>query len=338
MNAPIPQRPLGSTGPRVSALGLGCMGMSGMYGPADRAEGIATLHAALEAGVTLLDTGDFYGMGHNEMLIGEALRGRDRDSVVLSVKFGALRDPAGGWSGYDARPAAVKNFLAYTLQRLGVDHVDIYRPARLDPEVPIEDTVGAIADLVQAGYVRHVGLSETGADTIRRAAAVHPISDLQIEYSLLSRGIEDAILPACRELGIGITAYGVLSRGLISGHWQAGSTGEGDFRSRSPRFQAGNVERNLALVDALRAVADARGASVAQVAIAWVAAQGGDIVPLVGARRRDRLAEALGALDLALSDADMQAIERAVPRDAAAGDRYPSAQMAHLDSEMQPRS
>ena len=327
------QRQLGATGPRVSALGLGCMGVSGMYGPADRPESIATIYAALERGITLLDTGDFYGMGHNELLIGEALKGRDRYQALLSVKFGALRDPAGGWSGYDARPAAVKNFLAYTLQRLGVDHVDIYRPSRLDPDVPIEDTIGAIADLVQAGYVRHIGLSEVGADTIRRAAAVHAISDLQIEYSLVSRGIEDEILPTCRELDIGITAYGVLSRGLISGHWRKGDAGNGDFRQFSPRFQDGNVDRNLALVDALRAIAGQRGVSVAQIAIAWVAAQGEDIVPLVGARRRDRLDESLGALDLVLTDDDLQAIERAVPKGAAAGDRYAAPLMAHLDSE-----
>jgi aryl-alcohol dehydrogenase-like predicted oxidoreductase len=326
-------RRLGRTGPLVSAIGLGCMGMSGMYGPADRAESIATLRAALDAGITLLDTGDFYGMGHNELLIGEALRGRDRDQVQISVKFGAMRDPAGGWSRYDGRPEAVRNFLAYSLQRLGVEYIDIYRPSRLDPDVPIEDTIGAIADMVKAGYVRHVGLSEMGVDTIRRAAAVHPISDLQIEYSLISRGIEDAILPACRGLGIAITAYGVLSRGLISGHWQTNQAGKGDFRSMSPRFQAGNVEQNLALVDALRVIADARGASVAQVAIAWVAAQGEDIVPLVGARRRDRLSEALGALQLTLGEDDVQAIERVVPKDAAAGDRYPAPQMAHLDSE-----
>lgn len=327
-------RSLGKTGPQVSALGLGCMGMSGMYGPADRAESIATIHAALDAGITLLDTGDFYGMGHNEMLIGEALKGVPRDSYLLSVKFGALRDPAGGWGGNDTRPAAIRNFLAYSLQRLGVDHIDIYRPARLDPNVPIEETVGALADLVRQGYVRHIGLSEVGADTIRRAAAVHPICDLQIEYSLISRGVEDAILPVLRELGIGMTAYGVLSRGLISGHWQAGATQAGDFRAFSPRFQAGNVDANLALVEALRKVAGARGVTVAQVAIAWVAAQGTDIVPLVGARRRDRLDEALGSLDLTLTADDLAAIEAAVPRDAAAGDRYPTAMMAHLDSEV----
>src|SRR5690348_13208013 len=214
-------RTLGGTGLTVSALGLGCMGMSGMYGPADRKESIATIHAAIDAGITLLDTGDFYGMGHNEMLIGEALGGGLRDQVRLSVKFGGMRDPGGGWAGYDARPAAVRNFLAYTLTRLGTDHIDVYRPARLDPQVPIEETIGAIAECVQAGWVRHIGLSEVGAETIRRAHAVHPIADLQIEYSLISRGIEDAILPTCRELGIGITAYGVLSRGLLSGRWSA---------------------------------------------------------------------------------------------------------------------
>ncbi len=325
--------PLGATGPDVSALGLGCMGMSGAYGPSDRAESLATIEAALDAGVTLIDTGDFYGMGHNELLVGEALKGSKRDRAVLSVKFGALRDAAGGWLGYDARPAAVKAFLAYSLQRLGVDHIDVYRPARLDSKVPIEDTVGAIADMVKAGYVRHVGLSEVGAATLRRAAAVHPICDLQIEYSLLSRGIEDAILPACRELGVGVTAYGVLSRGLIGGQWTKGAVAKGDFRVHSPRFGADNVDRNLALVDALRAVAREKGASVAQVAIAWVMAQGADIVPVMGARTRERLAESLGALDVALSADDLAAVERAVPKGAAAGDRYPAMAMADLDSE-----
>ncbi len=324
---------LGKTGPQVSALGLGCMGMSGMYGPSDRAESIATIHAALDTGINLLDTGDFYGMGHNEMLIGEAIKGLKRDDFLLSVKFGALRDPAGAWLGYDARPAAIRNFVAYSLQRLGVDHIDIYRPARLDPNVPIEDQIGAISDLIKAGYIRHIGLSEVGPDTIRRAAAIHPIVDLQIEYSLISRGIEDKILPTCRELGIGITAYGVLSRGLISGHWQKDSVQKGDFRAMSPRFQVGNVEKNLELVEALRGIAEAKCASVAQIAIAWVAAQGKDIVPVIGARRRDRLTEALGALSVKLSQADMASIERAIPRDAAAGGRYPEAQLTHLDSE-----
>ena len=325
--------PLGKNGPLVSALGLGCMGMSGLYGPADRSESLATLHAAVEAGITLLDTGDFYGMGHNELLIREALKTIDRRRVLLSVKFGALRDPAGNWGGFDARPKAVKNFVAYSLQRLGVDTIDIYRPARLDPNVPIEDTVGAIADLVRAGFVRHIGLSEVGAATLRRAAAVHPIVDLQIEYSLLSRGIEAAILPAARELGVGITAYGVLSRGLISGHWRRDAATAGDFRAHAPRFQANNVAANLELVEALRPIAAAKGVSVAQIAVAWVAHQGPDIVPLVGARRRDRLREALGALDVVLTAEDLRAIERAVPPGAAAGARYPDAAMADLDSE-----
>ena len=324
---------LGRNGPSVSALGLGCMGMSGMYGPSDRAESIATIHAALDAGIDLLDTGDFYGMGHNELLINEALKAAPRDNVLVSVKFGALRDPSGAFLGLDTRPAAVKTFVAYSLQRLGLDHIDVYRPARLDANVPVEDTVGAMADLVKAGYVRYIGLSEVGAHTIRRAVAIHPICDLQIEYSLISRGIESAILPACRELGVSITAYGVLSRGLISGHWRAGAAGQGDFRAHSPRFQEGNVEKNLALVEALRAIAASRGTTVAQVAIAWVAAQGDDIVPLVGSRKREQLTEALGALSLQLSAADLAAIERAVPKDSAQGGRYVQAQMAHLDSE-----
>lgn len=327
------ERRLGKHGPAVSMLGLGCMGMSDFYGAADRAESLATIHAALDAGVTLLDTGDFYGMGHNEMLIREALAGAPRERCRLSVKFGALRDPAKGWHGYDTRPAAVRNFLGYTLARLGVDHVDVYRPARLDPSVPIEDTIGAIADMVKAGYVRHIGLSEVGAATIRRAHAVHPIADVQIEYSLVSRGIEASILPACRELGIGITAYGVLSRGLISGHWSAARSGERDFRAASPRFQGENLARNLALVESLRAVADAKGATTAQVAIAWVASRGDDIVPLVGSRRRPQLAEALGAENVVLSADDLAAIERAIPAGSAAGGRYAAAQLAHLDSE-----
>jgi aryl-alcohol dehydrogenase-like predicted oxidoreductase len=327
-------RKLGKTGPQVSVLGLGCMGMSGMYGPSDRAESIATIHAALAAGITLLDTGDFYGMGHNELLIRDALVGQPRDKVQISVKFGALRGPDGAWLGYDSRPAAVRNFLTYSLQRLGTDYIDIYRPARLDPGVPIEETVGAIADLIKQGHVRHVGLSEVGASTLRRAAAVHPIVDLQIEYSLISRGIEAQILPTCRELGIDITAYGVLSRGLISGHWSHDTAKAGkDFRAASPRFQGPNLAHNLALVEKLRALAQSIGASVAQVAIAWVLAQGEDIIPLIGARRRDRLDEALGALPLQLDPAQLAALAQAIPANAAAGGRYPAAALEHLDSE-----
>ncbi|MFO1124043.1 MAG: aldo/keto reductase [Methylocystis sp.] len=325
-------RKLGANGPVVSAMGLGCMGMSDLYGASDRAESIATVRAALDAGVTLLDTGDFYGMGDNELLIAEALRGRSRDAVFLSVKFGAQRDPAGNWIGFDGRPSAVKTSLAYSLKRLRVDHLDIYRAARLDPNVPIEETIGAIADMVKAGYVRFIGLSEVGPEMIRRAVAVHPIADLQIEYSLISRGIEKSILPTCRALGVGVTAYGVLSRGLISGHWLAGKqTGAGDFRATVPRFQGANLESNLTLVDEIKRIADEKGASVAQIAIAWVLSRGDDIVPLVGARRRDRLAESLGALSLTLDRAEISALESIAS--AVAGARYSEAQMAHLDSE-----
>ena len=326
------KRQLGKHGPVVSDMGLGCMAMSGLYGPANEAESMATIRVALDAGITLLDTGDFYGMGHNEMLIRKALRDVRREDVVLSVKFGALRDPSGGWSGYDCRPKAVKNFLAYSLKRLGVDYVDIYRPARLDKAVPIEDTVGAIAEMVKAGYVRHVGLSEVGAETIRMAASVHSICDLQIEYSLISRGIEARILPTCRDLGIGITAYGVLSRGLISGHWSKEQS-SGDPRQRFPRFTPPNLEHNLALVESLRSMADEKGVTVAQLAIAWVAAQGNDIVPLVGARRRESLAEALGAVVTTLTEAELARIQSAVPSGTAAGERYPFHSMQDLDSE-----
>ena len=328
----LPSRTLGAGGSAVSALGLGLMGMSDLYGPADTAESVATIRAALDAGVTLLDTGDFYGMGHNELLLREALRGRDRDQVAISVKFGVLRGPDGSWNGVDTRPAAVKNSLAYTLRRLGTDYVDIYRPARLDPAVPIEETMGTLAELVTAGYIRHIGLSEVGAETLTRAHAVHPVADLQIEYSLISRGVETNILPTARELGIGVTAYGVLSRGLISGHWRADREVR-DFRAHLPRFTGDNLSHNLGLVERLREIALAKDATVAQVAIAWVLTRGDDVVPLVGARRRDRLDEALGALEVELTEADLAAIEAAVPTEAVAGTRYDAAQMSFLDSE-----
>lgn len=324
---------LGHNGPSSFPIGLGCMGMSGMYGASDEAQGIATIHAALDAGINLLDTGDFYGSGQNEALIGKAIQGR-RDQALLSVKFGALRDPAGGWTGADGRPASVKNFLTYSLQRLGTDHIDIYRIARLDPQVPIEDTIGAIADMVKAGYVRHIGLSEVGVGTIRRAHAVHPISDLQIEYSLISRGPESSIFPVLKELGIGVTAYGVLSRGLLAGSKPTGPT---DFRTYLPRFTGDNAVANQKLVKVLQELATSLNATASQVAIAWVMARarslGLGMVPILGARTLKQLAESLGAHALSLSSQDMARIEAALPADAVVGTRYDAYQMAHLDSE-----
>jgi aryl-alcohol dehydrogenase-like predicted oxidoreductase len=323
---------LGRGGPVVSRAGLGLMGMSGIYGEADDQESIATIHAALDAGITLLDTGDFYGMGHNELLLRDALRrGVRRESVFIQVKFGGQRDPSGAFIGHDASPAAAKNSLAYTLTRLGTDYVDLYQPARLDPQVPIEETVGAIAEMVQAGYVRHIGLSEVGADTIRRAHAVHPIAALQIEYSLMSRGIEAEILPTVRELGISVTAYGILSRGLLSSG--TARLAPGDPRTRFPRFSGENHARNLKLLASLEEIAAGYGVTAAQLAIAWVASRGEDIIPLIGTKRRDRLAEALKALDLTLSADDLAAVEAAVPVAAVAGDRYAPAQVTALDSE-----
>ncbi len=324
---------LGNSDQAVSAAGLGCMGMSGGYGAPDDAESIATIHAALEAGVTLIDTGDFYGMGHNEMLIGEALKGQKRERAFLSVKFGALRSPDGAMTGYDLRPAAVKNFLAYTLRRLGTDYIDLYQPARYDRTVPIEDTLGAISDLIKAGYVRHIGLSEVSARTLKRAAASFPIGALQIEYSLASRGIEKSILPAARALGIPVVAYGVLSRGLLSEATLNGGAG-GAIRSRMPRFTGDNFERNRELVAALGRIAKVRGASVSQLAFAWLRTRGEDIVPLIGARTRAQLADALAGLDLTLTDFERAAIERAMPKDAIAGERYGPLAMKHLDSEL----
>lgn len=329
----IPPRRLGQRGPTVAAIGLGCMGMSGMYGPADDNESIATIHAALDYGVTLLDTGDFYGLGHNEMLIGRALKDR-RDEALLSVKFGALRSPDASWIGIDTRPAAVKNFAAYSLTRLGVDHIDIYRPARLDPQVPIEDTIGAIAELIKAGYVRYIGLSEVGPDTIRRAHAVHPVTDLQIEYSLISRGPETEIFPVLEELGIGVTAYGVLSRGLLSGSTPAAS---GDFRAHLPRFSGENRAQNDRLVEVLKSIAAEQGVRPAQLAIAWVLAKGANIVPVIGARKRTQLFESLGAVQVKLPPADLARIEEAIPASAVAGTRYDQRQMTMLDSERAPR-
>jgi aryl-alcohol dehydrogenase-like predicted oxidoreductase len=322
-------RKLGRTGPTVFPIALGCMGMSGMYGPADEPESLATIHAAIDAGVTLIDTGDFYGMGHNEMLLGQALR-FFREKVLVSVKFGAQRGPDGAWLGYDARPVAVKTALAYSLKRLGVDYIDIYRPARLDPNVPIEETIGAIADLIKAGYVRHIGLSEVGPETIRRAASVHPIVDLQIEYSLISRVPEAKIFPALDKLGIAVTAYGVLSRGLLSG---SSKNGPSDIRNRFPRFAAENQQQNQALVARLAEVASGKGVSPSQLAIAWVLAKGPSIIPVVGARTRAQLSESLGALNVTLAPDEIAAIESAVPAESVAGTRYDAHQMQVLDSE-----
>jgi aryl-alcohol dehydrogenase-like predicted oxidoreductase len=326
-------RRLGRNGPMVSEVGLGCMGMAGGYGPAEDGESIATVHAALDAGVTFLDAGDFYGHGHTELLLRDALKGGRRERAFIAIKFGALRSASGQFLGEDCRPASVKNFLAYSLKRLGTDYIDLYQPARLDPTSPIEETVGAIAEMVKAGFVRHIGLSEVSAKTIRRAHAVHPIAALQIEYSLMSRGIEAEILPTIRELGIALVPYGVLSRGLLSDSARNSQSANSEIRSRQPRFADDNFQRNLALVSALQAIAKEKGCTTAQLAIAWVRAQGDDVVPLIGARRRDQLSEGLGALDVKLSPAEIARIEKAVPPEAVAGERYLPAVLAHLDSE-----
>ncbi|MGA7292770.1 MAG: aldo/keto reductase [Terriglobales bacterium] len=322
-------RTLGTNGPQVSALGLGCMAMSDVYGPADETESIATIRAAIDAGINLLDTGDFYGMGHNEMLVRKAIEGR-RDKVFIAVKFGALRGPDGSFQGLDIRPIAVKNFLAYSLRRLGTDYIDLYQPCRVDANVAIEDTIGAIADLVKTGYVRYVGISEAGTDSLRRAYATHPLAALQIEYSIVTRGIEPEILPAARELGMSVTAYGVLSRGLLSG---SRPTGPGDFRAYLPRFTGENYQKNQKLFATLRDLATGKNATPAQIAIAWVLSRGSDIVPLVGARRRSQLQDALGALELKLTPQEFAELEKTIPPDAVAGTRYDENQMRWLDSE-----
>jgi aryl-alcohol dehydrogenase-like predicted oxidoreductase len=325
----FPSVQLGEAGPQVFPMALGCMGMSGMYGGSDERESIATIHEALERGVNLLDTGDFYGTGHNEMLIGRALAGK-REQAILSVKFGGLRTPGGGWGGFDARPVAIKNFVCYSLTRLGTDYIDIYRPARLDPNVPIEETMGALAELVKGGYIRAIGLSEVGVETIARAHAVHPVTDLQIEYSLISRAPEQKIFPALRELGVAVTAYGVLSRGLLSGSRPKDGA---DFRAHLPRFAGAAGEHNRQLVDQLATVAQERGISVSQLAIAWVLAKKGGVVPVLGARTRPQLSEALGALPIELSPEEVARLEALVAAAGVQGERYQAAQMRHLDSE-----
>jgi aryl-alcohol dehydrogenase-like predicted oxidoreductase len=305
------------------------MGMSGVYGAADDAESVATIHRAIERGVTFLDTGDFYGMGDNEMLVGRAIAGR-RDKVQLSVKFGAQRGPDGAWLGYDARPAAVKTWCAYSLKRLGTDVIDVYRPARLDPSVPIEDTIGAIVDLVKAGYVRSIGLSEVGVETIRRAAAVHPIADLQIEYAIASRGPETKIFPELHAQNIGATLYGIFSRGLLTG---SKPQAKGDFRAFLPRFAGDAGAKNASVVDRFRTFAADRAMTPAQLCVAYVLAKEPGFRPLVGARTRVQLDDAIGALEKPLTPSDVTALEAIFPADAIAGTRYGAEQMKHLDSE-----
>jgi aryl-alcohol dehydrogenase-like predicted oxidoreductase len=321
-------RKLGRSGPSVSTLGLGCMGMSALYDPADEKESLATIHAALEAGMSLLDTGDFYGMGHNETLVRQAIHGR-RDQAFVCVKFGAQRSPDGQFVGVDTRPASVKNFLAYSLQRLRIDYIDLYQPARVDRSVPIEDTVGAIADMVKAGYVRHIGLSEASVETLWRANSIHPIAALQIEYSIITRDIESDVLPALRKLGVGVTAYGVLSRGLLAG--KTSSFAKGDFRAHLPRFVGENLQANLKIIEALKEVASDRGITVSQLCIAWALSRGEDIIPLIGARTRAQLQEALGAVEISLTESELERIDKAVPANAVAGTRYGAEQMAMLN-------
>ncbi len=327
--SPLRSTPLGKTGPSVFPIGLGCMAMSGVYAATDDAEGVATIRHAIERGVTLLDTGDFYGHGHNELLVRRAIEGL-RDKVQLSVKFGAMRGPDGAPQGIDARPAAVKNFAAYSLRRLGVEVIDVYRPARLDPQVPIEDTVGAIADLVKAGFVRHIGLSEVGVEVIRRANEVHPIVDLQIEYAIATRGPEASIFPALAELGMSATLYGVFSRGLLTG---SKPSGKGDFRQHLPRFGGEQAAKNTSVVSKLHAFGAERGLTPAQLALAWVLAKQPTLVPIIGVRTRAQLDDALVALDKPLSASDAAALEAIVPKDAIGGTRYAAEHMKDLDSE-----
>ncbi len=328
-NAAKKQTQLGTTGPQVFPIGLGCMGYSGIYGATDDNESVATIQAAIDAGVTLIDTGDFYGMGSNELLVGRAIAGR-RDKVQLSVKYGALRGPDNSWGGVDTRPNATKNFLAYTLKRLGVDYIDIYRPARLDPNVPIEETVGGIADLIKAGYVRHLGLSEVGVETIARAHKVQPVVDLQIEYALVTRGPEAKIFPLLHELGISATLYGIFSRGLLTG---SKGSGKGDYRAHLPRFTGGAKEQNDRVATNIQQFAEARGLTPGQLVLNWALAKQPELVPIVGAKNRKQLADSLAALEKPLSASDAAELEKLVPADAIAGTRYATEQMAHLDSE-----
>lgn len=327
------ERRLGANGPTVFPIGLGCMGMSGMYGPTDDAESVRTIHAAIAAGVTLIDTGDFYGMGHNELLIGRAIKelgSGAREKLVLSVKFGAMRTPNGAWGGFDGRPPAVKNFLAHSLTRLGVSQIDIYRPARLDDNVKIEDTIGAVADMIRQGFVRYAALSEVSVETATRAQAITPIADVQLEYGLSTRGMEEKVLPGLRALGIGTTAYGVLGRGLLT---NSKPHDKSDFRRFLPRFTGANLVKNQALTAALHEVAAERGVTAVQMALAWVLTRGEDVVPILGARTVKQFEELLPALELRLSADELSRLEAAIPPHEVAGTRYDKQAMTHLDSE-----
>jgi aryl-alcohol dehydrogenase-like predicted oxidoreductase len=312
---------LGQDGPQVSSLGLGCGRMS-MQRPRNDDESIATIQAVLDAGINFLDTGDFYGMGHNESLVGRAIKGR-RDQAFLSVKFGAMMSPSGSFLGLDGRPNSVKNFASYSLQRLGVDVIDLYQPGRVDPSVPYEETIGAIADLIKEGKVRYLGVSEVGADMLRRAHGVHPVAALQIEYSLACRFIEPKILPTARELGVAIVPYRVLADGILSGTVTREPAG-GDARLLSPRLQGENLERNVATASFLKEMAADKGHTPAQLAVAWLLSRGDDIVPLVGMSRRSRLPENLGTLDVGFGADELAALDRAFAPGAIVGDRYPA--------------
>ena len=324
-------RKLGAQGLEVSAQGLGCMGMSEFYGPGDEAESVATIHRALDLGVRFLDTADMYGPYTNEELVGRAIRGR-RGEVVLATKFGIVRDPANpGVRSISGRPEYVRQAAEGSLRRLGVDHVDLYYQHRVDPGVPIEETVGAMSRLVEEGKVRFLGLSEAGVETIRRAHAVHPISALQSEYSLWSRDIEDGIIPAIRKLGIGLVAYSPLGRGFLTGRFRTlDDLPEGDFRRGSPRFQGDNFQKNLDMVRHIEEIAAAKGCTASQLALAWVHSRGDDVVPIPGTKRRRYLEENVAALEVELTADDLARIEEIAPQGVAAGDRYPAAAMASL--------
>jgi aryl-alcohol dehydrogenase-like predicted oxidoreductase len=325
------QRKLGRQGLTVSSMGLGCMGMSEFYGPADDAESIATIHRALELGVTFLDTADIYGPFKNEELVGRAIRDR-RDRVTLATKFGNERRADGSWVGVNGKPEYVRRACDASLRRLGVDHVDLYYQHRVDRTVPIEDTVGAMAELVRAGKVRFLGLSEAAPATIRRAHAVHPITALQTEYSLWSRDVEEEILPTVRELGIGFVAYSPLGRGFLSGRFRRPEDiPDGDYRRNNPRFQGENFRRNLDLVERVEEIAAEKGATPSQLALAWVLARGDDVVPIPGTKRRSYLEENAGAAEVVLAPDDLRRIDEVAPRGAAAGSRYHEAGMKTLN-------